>query len=615
MSIRALICGGSIALCTLAPIAPAARAATTAPVTNPATARQLHRLFDEYWEAVLREYPTYATFLGDARYNDRLEDLSPGGTDRRRAQRTQFVRRLEAIAPAALAESDRVSRAVLLYQLHSGLRGDRLMGKLPLEFGPYTSPTPVTQMDGPQFWLPLVAKSTRFATVRDYDDYLKRLAALPTYLKQLTAQLQTGMDSGWMPPRVTLRNVPTQFAPLADADPAVNPLFVPFKSYPADLPPAQRQRLTQAGETALRDVVAPAFGAFKAFLETRYVAVGREQISASTLPGGSAYYEVSLQLNNTTSLAPPEIHAMGLREVARIEGELDAAQRRAGFAGPREAFVKQLWSDPKYFVNSPAEMLAAYRDIAKRADAQLPALFRELPRLTYGIRAMPKEQGDNAEEYNPGAADGSRAGYFEANTNDLKRRALWQMPTLVLHEAVPGHHLQTARAQEIKGLPAFRRNGWYAAYGEGWALYAESLGGTMGMYDDPTDLYGHLSAELLRATRLVVDTGLHALGWSREQALQYMKEHTTMGEREIVAEVDRYIVWPGQATAYKIGQLRIAALRDQARAALGERFDLRDFHNAVLDGGAVPLDVLDEEIGRWIAAQKAAPTARVARRE
>jgi uncharacterized protein (DUF885 family) len=281
-------------------------------------------------------------------------------------------------------------------------------------------------------------------------------------------------------------------------------------------------------------------------------------------------------------------------------------QRRPGFAGNRAEFLKSLHTDPKFFFDSPQAMLAAYRDIAKRIDPQLPTLFRELPRLPYGIRAMRKEEGDNAEHYTQGAADGSRAGYFEANTNNLRRLARWQMTTLVMHEAMPGHHLQVARAQELADLPTFRRNTWFSAYGEGWALYAETLGDLIGMYEDPLDKFGHLGDALLRASRLVVDTGIHALGWSREQAILYMQNHTTMSDDEVIAEVDRYIVWPGQATAYKIGQLRIVALRDKARAALGERFDLRTFHNAVTDGGAMPLDVLDEVIERWIAAEKKA---------
>jgi len=595
----------SSCLC-LASALPAAASAADAPA-GVAAATQLHALFDEYWETSLREYPTWATLVGDARYNDRLEDLSAGAVRRRRAAIADLAHRLEVIAPDGLGEQDRVSRSVLLYKLHSGMRVNRVVGNEPVEPTPwFGNVTPVTQMDGPQFWLRTVVQSTRFAATRDYEDYLKRLAALPTYLKQLTAMLQAGIDSKWVPPKIALRNVSGQFDPMADADPLHNPLFGPFKSFAADanISAADQARLRAAGEAAIREQVAPAFAALRAFYSGTYLPAAREDIAATKLPGGAEYYDAVLQLNNTTSLSAAQIHQIGEQEVARIENEMQATQQRAGFAGTRAEFLKYLWSDPKFFASSPDEMLMFYRDIAKRIDPQLAALFRELPRQTYGVRAMPKEEGDNAEHYTPGSVEAGRAGYFEANTNNLRRVARWQMTDLVLHEAVPGHHLQTARAQEIAGLPVFRRHLWFPGYGEGWALYAETLGDAMGMYDDPLDKYGQLSADVWRAARLVVDTGMHSLGWSRDRAIQYLKDHTTESSDEIVAEIDRYIVWPGQATAYKIGQLRIAALREKARAALGPRFDLRDFHNAVIDGGAVPLDVLEEQIDRWIATSR-----------
>jgi uncharacterized protein (DUF885 family) len=597
------------ALILTAAVTSAALAADTSnqPAASPAASptQQLHRLFDDYWETQLRESPSYATMVGDKRYNDRLDDLSPEAIARRRRENEDFLHQLEAIDAASLAETDRVSRSVLQYVLRMNVTGARLMGDVPLEFGMGESPTPVNPMDGPQFALPVLAASTEFTKLRDYDDYLKRLDALPVYVAQLSQQLETGMSTGWTPPRITLRNVPSQFEPLADSDPPRNALFAPFNSFPPDLSENDRTRLRKAGETAIRDRVAPAFARLKAFIEQRYMPAAREEIAASKLPGGPAYYAAALAINNTTRLSPQEIHDLGLREVARIESEMQAVQKQIGFAGSRGDFLNYLRSDPKFFFESAQAMLGTYRDIAKRIDPLLPTLFRELPRLPYGIRPMRKEEGDNAEHYTPGAADGSRAGYFEANTNNLRRLARWEMTTLVLHETVPGHHLQISRAQELKDLPMFRRNIIFDGYAEGWALYSETLGDLIGMYDDPLDKYGHLGDALLRATRLVVDTGMHALGWNRDRAIRYMKEHTTLSDDEVVSEVDRYIVWPGQATAYKIGQLRIVALRDKAKAALGERFDLRAFHNAVIDGGAMPLEVLDEQIDRWIAAQKA----------
>jgi uncharacterized protein (DUF885 family) len=571
---------------------------------DPAATSEVRKIFDDYWEGVLRESPTYATLLGDRRYNGKLEDLSASGIQRRRTSRAELLRRLEAVDASALDERDRTSRAVLLFRLRNAVRCDRVMRDLPLEFGPFVLPTPVTQFFGAQLWLPEVTNATSFRTVRDYEDYLERLDAVPAYLEQLTAQLRTGLSAGWVPARIAVRNAPSQFDAIADSDPVRNPMFAPFTRFAEEIPDAARVRLRAAGERAIRERVAPSFANLRAFLIREYLPAGRDDIAAQAQPGGAEFYAAALESHTTTSISAKEIHELGLREVARIEAEQLAIQQRAGFA-TRKDFLQYLQTDPKFFFDSAEAMLAAYRDIAKRIDPELPALFRELPKLPYGIRAMPKEQGDNAEYYMEGAADGSRAGYFMANTNNLRRTPRWQMTDLVLHEAVPGHHLQIARAQEIGELPAFRRHTWFTAYGEGWALYAEALGDRIGVLQDPLDKYGQLVAEAWRATRLVVDTGIHAFGWSRDRALQYMRDHTAGTELQVVAEVDRYIVWPGQATAYKVGQLRIAALRDRAREALGERFDLREFHNAVLDGGTVPLPVLEEQIDRWIAAVKA----------
>jgi uncharacterized protein (DUF885 family) len=319
------------------------------------------------------------------------------------------------------------------------------------------------------------------------------------------------------------------------------------------------------------------------------------------------YYEMRLASNTTTRMSPKEIHELGLAEVARIGKEMDATVAAAGFKGTRTEFQKSINSDPRYFYTNAEDILVGYRDIAKRADAELPRLFAELPRLPYGIRAMRPEEGDNAEHYSRGAADGSRPGYFEANVNSLSRRPKWAMETLVLHEAVPGHHLQIARAQEMKNLPDFRRNAFFVVYSEGWALYAESLGYEMGFYADPYSKFGNLSAEMHRAARLVVDTGIHAFGWTRERAIAYLEDNAALTPEFATAEVDRYIVVPGQATAYKIGELKIKALRAKARAELGERFDLRRFHNAVIDNGALPLDVLEAQITDWIAAERSRP--------
>jgi len=325
------------------------------------------------------------------------------------------------------------------------------------------------------------------------------------------------------------------------------------------------------------------------------------------LPGGAAVYQALIASSTTTSLTPQEVHDIGLREVARIRAEMDAVIGRTGFKGTRAEFVRFLHDSPQFYYDKPEDMLAGYRDIAKRADAQLPNLFAELPRLSYGIRAMPAYEGDNAEHYVMGSADGSRAGFFEANVNHLRTRPKYNMEDLLLHEAVPGHHLQISRAQELRGLPEFRKFLLSTAYTEGWALYAESLGEQMGFYTDPYAKFGQLSGEIWRACRLVVDTGLHAFGWSRERAIAYLADNAALNDDIATAEIDRYLVSPAQALGYKLGELRIKALRAKAKAALGDRFDLRRFHNALIDDGALPLDVLEGRIDEWIEARKAAP--------
>jgi uncharacterized protein (DUF885 family) len=566
-------------------------------------AAQAHALFDEYWQWALREYPEIATFVGDHRYDDRLSDQSAAAVERRRTMRAEFLSRAAAIDAAALSPTDRVSLRVLRYQLDRAVALDRLCAPLPCNFN--DSWSPVTQMDGPQFDMPQLMSATRFASVRDYEAYLMRLDALPVQIDQLIALMETGMKLGWMPAKVAIARVPGQLDAQLDPDPEKNPEYKPFLQFPADIAAADRERLAAAGRRAIKDRVIPAFRRLRDFYDQRYLPAASSSIASSSLPPGLSYYEAWLAVFTTTRMSAKEIHDLGLSEVARIGREMDAAMAATGFKGTRAEFQKSINTDPRFLYTNAEDMLAGYRDIAKRADAQLPRLFAELPRLPYGIRAMRPEEGDNAEHYTRGAEDGSRAGYFEANVNSLSRRPKWTMETLLLHETVPGHHLQIARAQEMKNLPDFRRNGFFVAYGEGWALYAESLGYEMGFYTDPYSKFGNLSAEMHRAARLVVDTGIHAFGWTREQAISYLEDNAALTPESATAEIDRYIVGPGQATAYKIGELKIKALRARARNELGDKFDLRRFHNAVIDNGSVPLDVLEEQIGEWIAAERA----------
>jgi len=564
--------------------------------------KALHALFDREFQWALKEFPEYATHIGVSDHDDRFTDHSPEALARRRAHEKAVIAELRAIDPRRLNTQDRISRALALEQLREKQEANALYGALPFEG--LDGWLAVSSTEGPQHELVALAKEMPFRDAAGYERYLKRLAAVPRLLAQLTAQMREGMRSGWMPPREVMSRVPSQFEPFVVTDAAAHPLFAPFKSFPAGISEADQARLEATGRQVLGDAVQPAFARMKRFIEQEYLPACRGTLAASSLPAGRAYYALAVKANTTTTLTPEQVHRIGLQEVARIQAEMDALIAQLGFHGTRAEFMQSLQNDKRFYFTQPDEMLKAYRDIAKRVDAELPKLFAELPRQPYGIRAMEAFEGDNAEHYSPGALDGSRAGWFEANVNHLSTRPIYQMENTFLHEAVPGHHLQNARALEIQGLPAFRRAGWYVAYGEGWALYAESLGPELGLYQDPYQRFGALTWEMVRACRLVVDTGMHALGWSRAQALGYLIEHTGLAQAFAESEVDRYVVQPGQALGYKIGELKIKELRDRARAALGERFDIRRFHNAVLDDGALPLTVLDSRIDEWIAGQK-----------
>jgi len=562
----------------------------------------LHALFEREFQRDLRESPEYATFVGVEGYNDRLSDASPAAVARHKAHLKALMRELQAFDAARLNTQDRLSRALMLDDLQRTDAFNALYGPLPF-FGSggwlIVAPT-----GGPQHSYASLAKAAPFRDSRDYDNYLKRLAAMPAALAQMNASMRSGMASGWMPPREVMARVPAQFDAYLGADVATSPLFAPFAAFPRAIGDADRARIEAAGRKLLAEQVRPAFAEMKRFIESEYIPAGAKSLAASALPGGPAYYALAVQESTTTRITPQAVHELGLAEVARIGAEMDRLVEQAGFKGTRAEYMRSMKADPRNYHTRPEDMLKDYRDIAKRVDAELPKLFAELPRLPYGIRAMEAYEGDNAEHYTAGALDGSRAGYFEANVLSLATRPIYDMENTFLHEAVPGHHLQIARAQEIKGLPAFRRNGGYTAYSEGWALYAESLGPDLGVYKAPSSRFGALAWEMVRACRLVIDTGLHAQGWTRDQSIAYMVDNTGLAADFAASEVDRYVVWPGQALGYKIGELKIKALRARAQATLGERFDIRSFHNAVLDDGALPLTVLEARIDEWIGAQQ-----------
>ena len=566
-------------------------------------------LLAAHWEWQSAEFPEWSTLRGDHRFNDRLTDKSEAAARQRRAHRKELLARVREIDAGALADQDRITYDMLTTQLASEARIDNLYANLPgdLPYGADDSWLSMSPGMGPHRLLPLLARSSPFNRVQDYDNFLKRLAAFPALLTAHRVWLERGMAGGWIAPAISMRTLPEMMQIHIGPDPATLPAYLPFTKFSADIPAADRERLSQAARKLIGEQLVPAFRDFQTFFREKYLpaaAVKDAALGASSLPGGAALYDAIIARFTTTGMSAREIHELGLREVARIIGEMDRVITRTGFKGTRAEFNAMLRTDARFYHTDREEMLAAYRAIAKRADAELPRFFAELPRLPYGIRAMDASLGDAAEHYTSGASDGSRAGFFEANVNNLRTRPKHWMEVLVMHEAVPGHHLQIARSQELKDLPPLRKFAGFTAYSEGWGLYAESLGEEMGFYTDPYSKYGQLAAEMHRAARLVVDTGIHSLGWGRDRTIKYLMDNAGLVEGFAVAEADRYIVWPGQALAYKIGELKIKELRARSKRALGEDFDLRRFHNAVLDNGPLPLNILEQQIDRWVAGEK-----------
>ncbi len=569
-------------------------------------AKRLQALFDTEWQWRLREYPEFATVVGDPRYNDKLTDLSAAAMDRRKAHERDVLRRIREIDRARLSGQDVLSYDLFRRDAAQSVALQRFpAGIIPL--GGYLAPLewmPVCQMSGVHISIPESPRLAPLHTTKDYDDFLARLAAYPRQVDQVVELMKRGMAAGWVPPAVPIRKVLPQIEKLWVEDVAQSPLYKPFVDFPDEVAAADRSRLAARAREAISGSIIPALRQLHQFIAGTYLPACRPEIAATRLPGGADYYQAQVRWWTSTELSPREIHEIGQREVQRIRRAMDDVIRLTGFSGSLPDFVKLLHTDPRFAPVPPDQVLPAFRDIAKRVDPELPKLFAELPRMPYGIREIPAFRGQTAEHYTPGASDGSRAGYFNAMTLRGATRPRHEMEALLLHEAVPGHHLQIARAQELKGLPDFRRNARYSAYSEGWGLYAESLGENLGLYKDPYSRFGRLQAEILRACRLVVDTGMHSLGWSSEQAIAYMNENSGLSEGFVVAEVDRYIVWPGQALGYKIGELKIQELRAKAAKALGAKFDLRKFHNALIDDGPLPLDVLEQRIDEWIKRQQ-----------
>jgi uncharacterized protein (DUF885 family) len=557
-------------------------------------AERLHDLFDASWQHALDEHPELATRLGVRGHDDRWTDHSLAAIARRERELEAPARVLASIDRASLGDADRLSVDLFARDNAEALEGRRFPDR----------DLPLSQLDGVQVGAARTLAVMPAATVEDYEAILARLRALPTLVEQTIALMDEGRARGVVQPRVVVDGVPAQILAQLPDDPLASPLLRPFGTIPASIPTRTQERLRHDAAAVYRERVAPAFRRLHDYLVDTYLPSARDTIALGALPDGEAWYAFEVRDSTTTNLTPRAIHEIGLKEVARIRHAMDEVIRSAGFEGGFEAFEQFLRTEPRFYYDSVEALLAGYRDIAKRADPMLVRLFGRLPRLPYGVLPVPAhvERSQPAAYYEPGSLAAGRAGYFFANTSDLASRPRWMMEALVMHEAVPGHHLQIALAQELEGVPEFRRNGSYTAFVEGWGLYAEGLGAELGFYQDPYSRFGRLSMEMWRAVRLVVDTGIHALGWNREKALAYFAANTGQSPHQVEVEVDRYIAWPGQALAYKVGELRLRALRAYAEKTLGKDFDVRAFHDEVLGEGALPLDVLEARVRAWVGS-------------
>lgn len=590
-------------------VAGAALTSVASRAQAPSAADRFRTLLEEDWQYWMGQYPETATSLGYPGHDDRWTDYSPQAMAARASYLKGTVARLDAVDRALLPESGQLD-----YDLYREMITTAIDG---LAFGNEPMPLrgvvvrnlhmPLNQMEGAQQDIPVIISMTPAATVEGYENIVARLKGVPALVDQTIGLMRDGMSRGLTPPAVALRDVPGQVAAQIVDDAAASPLLEAFQEWPSTIAEADRRRLTAAARAAYTSDVRPAFQRLHDFLVKTYIPAARATVSVSALPDGADWYAYNVRWHTTLAATPREIHQIGLDEVKRLRAEMDAIVAKTGFTGSFEAFKTFLRTDPRFFYKEAEELLAGYRDVAKRADPALAGLFDTLPRTPYGVREVPAAiaPSQTTAYYLPGALTAGRPAWMYANTYKLEARPRWEMEALTLHEAVPGHHLQIALAQELEGLPEFRKNTSYTAYVEGWALYAESLGEEMGFYEDPYSKFGGLTYEMWRAVRLVVDTGLHAMGWSREEAIEFFADNAAKTLQDITVEVDRYIVWPGQALGYKMGQLKIRELRTRAERALGPRFDVRAFHDVVLGQGAVPLDVLERRVDAFVASRAA----------
>jgi uncharacterized protein (DUF885 family) len=557
--------------------------------------KKLHELLAEQWEYTLRVNPEFASILGDKRYNDKLSDFSQAAIDRDLRQARLFLQKFKAIDATGFPEQEQLNRDLMVRNLRQQLEGAKYK----------EWEMPVTQFGGLHIDAPQLVSSLSFQTVKDYEDYIARLKQYPRLFGETTLQMRKGMKDGLMPPKILLVQVAEQTEGIAGQKPEETPFAQPIINFPKEFAAADRTRLGASVIAAIRDQVLPAYAAFAKFVRGEYAPKGRTEIGVWALPQGGERYEFSVRRQTTTRMSPEEIHQLGLREVARIEAEQLTIARQLGFSDLK-SFKESLKKNPEVHAKSRQQILDEYRTYTDQMWKRLPEMFGRLPKAKLEILPVEAFREKTAStSYNQGTPDGSRPGHVFVNTYDYENQLTINNEDTAYHEGVPGHHMQISIAQELSELPPFRQQAGYTAYVEGWALYSEWLGKEMGFYQNAYNNYGRLDDEMWRAARLVVDTGIHYKKWPREQVVQYLRDHSSQNEAYFQAETDRYIAWPGQALAYKIGQLTILRLREKARAELGPKFDIRAFHDEVLGAGALPLDVLEQRINAWIARVKA----------
>jgi uncharacterized protein (DUF885 family) len=568
------------------------------------SASALDAQLEDDWKYWMIQHPETATAFGYPGQNMRWTDYSAAAIDGRTDYLKNSLVRLKAINRNDLDSKDQVNYDLYQDLLETAVKGLEFHNDaVPIKgVNPHNLMMPVNQMEGVQQDIPRTFAMMPSETREDYENIILRLQRVPALVDQTIALMEQGLAAKMTPPRITLPEVPGQVMAQIFDDPMKSPLLEAFSKIPASISEADQTNLNNRAARAYKEAVVPAFTTFHQFLISRYLPACRQATSVAALPNGAEMYVYNVKWHTTTNQTPQEIHQIGLSEVKRLRAEMDKVMAAAGFKGSYEAFKKFLRTDPQFYFKDAGSLLTAYRDIAKRADPELARLFGRLPQTPYGVKAVPDAiaPSQTTAYYDPGSFAAGRPGYMFANTYKLEARPKWEMEALTLHEAVPGHHIQVSIAQEFEGLPDFRKNSSYTAFVEGWGLYAESLGEEMGFYKDPYSKFGQLTYQMWRAIRLVVDTGLHSMGWTRDQAIHFFRENAAKTDQDIIVEVDRYIVWPGQALGYKMGQLKIQELRTRAARQLGSRFDIRQFHDIVLGQAAVPMDLLEQQVNAWI---------------